>query len=99
MTSCMRSRRVFDNPDVLMIFLPAVLFRLADGAAMPTGEASAAETVWLLRNLRRSSSDMSSPFTSPLLLTPLLAGFSSPSKDTATEIPPQKSASLGFQSE
>jgi len=49
------------------MFLPAVLFRLADGAAMPTGEASAPETVALLRNLRRSSSDMSSPFTSPLL--------------------------------
>src|SRR6516165_547525 len=78
MTSCMRSSRVFDNPDALIdMFLSAVLFRLADGTAIPTDEAGAAETVALLRNLRRTSSDMLSPFTSPLLLTPLLAQYCS----------------------
>jgi hypothetical protein len=41
--------------------LPVVLFRLADGAA--ADEASAAEAVALLGNVRRSSSDMASPFT------------------------------------
>src|SRR5215469_11143201 len=56
MTSCMRSRRAFDNPDTPMEpLLPFVLFRLADGAA---------EVVALLGNLRRSSSGTASPFTS-----------------------------------
>ena len=41
MTSCMRSKRAFDNPDAHMdLFLPAVLFRLPDGAAIAAGEAT-----------------------------------------------------------
>src|SRR5215471_15650043 len=58
MTSCMRSRRAFDNPDAPMEpLLPVVLFRLAEGAA---------EAVALLGNLRRSRSGMVSSLPSQL---------------------------------